>query len=522
MWEGVGWGAATGRRFLGARGRYEEEKSQARVQEFSDLSQLPARLLRRQPEVRERVAEGLGDVTVDEAQDTDAAQFRLLQLITPGDHTVLLVGDDDQAIYEWRHARPENMGDFIDRYGATVYRLERNYRSTPAIVTSGASLVRHNTARLEKTPYAVRTAPRTDVVRFVGYDDGEAMAEGVAERIAADLARGVSAADMAVLYRKNRLSRTLETALLRHGIAYRIKAGTDLLGHADVRMMLAAGRLAANPRDVRALSRLADLVPGLGAKGVARLLEGGGDPLENRARVPAKAAQGVEALREGIRRLAQVGPTGLLHWCEHTPVFARWLDQRARARLKAAGRAGDRQEVAQALRPAFGRMGAVQRAMEKRLESLPGEAGVEQRWATALEVVAAGADEAESAEAKVTLCTVHAAKGLEWPVVHVFGFSEGLMPMSRDEAVENLAEERRLAYVALTRAQNAAVLHHADRLDLGGGQGARPLEVSRFLEELQAHGQAVEMIDRRTGSERKPAETDDAKDWLAAMRSQLS
>ncbi|MBA1149521.1 ATP-dependent helicase [Ectothiorhodospiraceae bacterium WFHF3C12] len=522
LWERAGWNAATGRRFLGALRRYEEEKRQARVLDFSDLILLPARLLRQEPALRERVAAGLRDVTVDEAQDTDAAQFRLLQLITPEDRTVLLVGDDDQAIYEWRHARPENMGDFIDRYSATVYRLERNYRSTPAIVTSGASLVRHNTARLEKTPYAVRSAPQADVVRLARYDDGDAMAEGVAERIAADLARGVSAADMAVLYRKNRLSRTLETALLRHGIAYRIKAGTDLLGHADVRMMLAAGRLAANPRDVRALSRLADLVPGLGAKGVARLLEGGGNPLENMARVPAKAAQGVDALREGVRRLSQSGPTGLLQWCEHTPVFARWLDQRARARLKAAGRAGDRQEVAQALRPAFGRMGAVQRAMEKRLESLPREAGHEQRWATALEVVASGADEAESAEAKVTLCTVHAAKGLEWPVVHVFGFSEGLMPMSREDTVENLAEERRLAYVALTRAQNNAVLHHAERLDLGGGQGAQPLEVSRFLEELQAHGQPVKMVDRRAGSEETAAGPEAASDWLAAMRAQLS
>jgi len=517
----TGWGGATTRRLLGALRRYEEEKRQARVLDFNDLILLPARLLRRDERLREQLRQRLQDVTVDEAQDTDAAQFRLLQLIAPTDHTVLLVGDDDQAIYEWRHARPENMQEFIDRYGATVYRLERNYRSTPAIVTGGASLVGHNTNRLDKTPYAVRPPPQADVVRLVRYDHGEAMAEGIAERIAADLARGVSAAEVAVLYRKNRLSRLVETALLRYGVAFRIKAGTDLLSHADVRMMLAAGRLAANRRDVRALSRLADLVPGLGAKGVARLLDGGADPLANRSRLPARAGPGADALAEGIARLEQMGPGRLLTWCEQTPVFSRWLDQRARARFKAAGRAGDRQEVAQALRPAFGRMSAIQRAMEKRMESLDHAASAEQRWATALEVVAAGADEAESADAKVTLCTVHAAKGLEWPVVHVFGFSEGLMPMSRDQTVENLAEERRLAYVALTRAQNRVVLHHAERMDLGGGQGALPLEVSRFLGEIQASGESVETVDRRSGAEEKPAGDGEAKDWLAAMRAQL-
>src|SRR5690625_559200 len=256
------------RGFIEALGRFEAEKRRAAVLDFSDLILLPQRLLKRNPELQERLRSGLRDVTVDEAQDTDGAQFRLLQLITPPANTVLLVGDDDHAIYEWRHARPENMREFIERYDAVVYRLERNYRSTPAIVSGGAALVRHNENRLEKNPYAVRQAPPTDTVRLVEYDDGDSMADGVAERIAAAIASGVSPADIAILYRKNRLSRTVETSLLRQGIPYRIKSGTDLLSYAEVRMMLAAGRLAANRRDVRALARLADLVPGRGAKGV--------------------------------------------------------------------------------------------------------------------------------------------------------------------------------------------------------------------------------------------------------------
>lgn len=510
------------RGFIEALRRFESEKRRAAVLDFSDLILLPQRLLRRHPELQEKLRRTLRDVTVDEAQDTDAAQFRLLQLLTPEDNTVLLVGDDDQAIYEWRHARPENMRDFIERYGATVYRLERNYRSTPAIVTGGAALVRHNTNRLEKNPYAVREAPQTDRVRLVAYDDADAMADGVAERIAAAIATGVSPADIAVLYRKNRLSRIVETALLRQGVPYRIKAGTDLLSYSEVRMMLAAGRLAANRRDVRALARLADLVPGLGAKGVGYMIAAGDDPLLQTGRLSAKAAQGVRDLASALESLYRRGPAELQAWCDETPVFRAWLVGRAKAFLQSAGKPTDPQELKQALRPAQGRMGAVQAAMRKRLESVPASS-TDERWAAALEVVAAGTDEAESDQAKVTLCTIHASKGLEWPTVHLFGFSEGLMPMAREDVVENLPEERRLAYVALTRAQNQIVLHHADRMDLGVGDGSQRFALSRFIDEIRV-GHDVETIDRRNGGD-TPGGDDSkatARDWIAQMRKAIS
>jgi DNA helicase-2/ATP-dependent DNA helicase PcrA len=507
------------RGFIDALRKFEAEKRRAAVLDFADLILLPQRLLRRHPELQDKLRRTLRDVTVDEAQDTDGAQFRLLQLIVPEDRTVLLVGDDDQAIYEWRHARPENMRDFIERYGATIYRLERNYRSTPAIVTGGAALVRHNENRLEKNPYPVREAPQADRVRLVEYDDAEAMADGVADRIGAAIATGTSASDIAVLYRKNRLSRIVETALLRRGIPYRIKAGTDLLSYSEVRMMLAAGRLAANRRDVRALARLADLVPGLGAKGVGHMIAAGDDPLLQTGRLSAKAAQGVRDLATALEGLYRRGPTALLEWCEETGLFKAWLNERARNSLQSAGKPSDPHEVRQALRPALGRMNAVQTAMRRRLESLADPGTLDERWATALEVVAAGTDEAESDVPKVTLCTIHAAKGLEWPIVHLFGFSEGLMPMSREDIVENLPEERRLAYVALTRAQNHIVLHHADRMDIGTGDGTQRFVVSRFVEEIRG-GHDIETIDRRRGGDAPSGEDAQkaARDWIAQMR----
>ncbi|MGD8429159.1 MAG: 3'-5' exonuclease, partial [Ectothiorhodospiraceae bacterium] len=157
------------------------------------------------------------------------------------------------------------------------------------------------------------------------------------------------------------------------------------------------------------------------------------------------------------------------------------------------------------------------------LEPLSADAGADQRWATALEVVAAGSEDADGDTPRITLCTVHAAKGLEWPLVHLFGFSEGLMPMARDGEIGNLAEERRLAYVALTRACNNVVLHHADRLDLGTGDGAEALEVSRFLDEIR-RGHNVEWMDRRPGAV-SPADTegkDSPRDWLSEMRKALT
>lgn len=514
-----GFGGHTVRGLLTALQRYQSEKRRAALLDFSDLILLPARLLRKDERLRERLQRTLRDVTVDEAQDTDAAQFRLLQLIAPHSRTILLVGDDDQAIYEWRHARPENMRDFIDAYDAKVYRLERNYRSTPAIVTSGATLVRHNRNRLEKNPYAVRESDGSDRVCLVQYTDSEAMAEGVADRIAAALAQNVSAGDIAVLYRKNRLARLIETSLLRRGLPYRIKAGTDLLSYADVRMMLAAGRLATNRRDVRALSRLADLVPGLGAKGVGQMIAAGDEPLRHTARLSAKAANGVGELSLALDRLYQQGPERLLDWCEATGLFRSWLVTRAKNALKTSNRPTDQSELRLAMRPAQGRMSAVQRAMTKRLESLGRNTSLEERWTTALEVIAGGTDEAETDQPKITLCSIHAAKGLEWPIVHVFGFSDGLIPMTREEQVENLPEERRLAYVALTRAQNEVLLHHADNVDLGTGNGFQAMPLSRFLEEITT-GHEVELIDRRDSAqaEQKADSRAQAKDWLAKMR----
>ncbi|ABI57039.1 ATP-dependent helicase [Alkalilimnicola ehrlichii MLHE-1] len=523
--EAMGFGPGATARLVQRLRRYDAEKRRAAIMDFADLILLPSRLLRQAPDLRARLREQLRDITVDEAQDTDGAQFHLLSLLIPENRTVVLVGDDDQAIYEWRHARPANLRRFIEEQQARVYRLERNYRSTPPIVDGAVSLVRHNRQRLEKRPWAVRGPEQAAPVTLVRHTRAEEMAEAVVQDIRSRLRAGLSADEVAVLYRKNRLARPLEGALLRHGIPYRVKAGMDLLGHADVRMMLAAGRLAANRRDVRALSRLADLIPGLGARGVSRLISSAGDPLTAAGQLPPQAAQAVERLRQALDNLFRLGPQALSQWCLQTPVFAEWLNHRARAALKRDGSRAAPEALDRALKPARARLGAVQRAINRRLAALDRESAPAQRWTNALEIAASASDDSSGEDACVTLCSVHGAKGLEWPEVHVFGFTEGLMPLARDGRVDNLEEERRLAYVAITRGQDRVVLHHADRIDRGDGQGVGAAALSPFLEELQT-GPEVAVIDNRAAV-REASEVlggeppTSPEDWLAAMRRQV-
>ncbi|MCK8514865.1 ATP-dependent helicase [Methylonatrum kenyense] len=478
--------------------RFETQKRESGLLDYSDLILLCSRLLDACPELAAELRDGYRDITVDEAQDTDGAQFRLLQRIAPPCRSILLVGDDDQAIYEWRHARPDNLKDFIAQYRAQVYRLERNYRSRPDIVDSAARLVAHNSNRLEKTPRPVRSANDKPSLHLHLYTDTPALAGGIAACIQRSLDRGLAPDHIAVLYRKKRMVRDLESALLEHGIPFEVRGSLDLLGHADVRMMLAAARLAANPRDGGALIRLAELIPGLGSRGVGRLLaQTGSDPLAAAADLRPDTATAALELHRAVERLRRLGPKALARWCRETPLFSQWLQRRRREPPP-----GSRK---------YPRLQAVQRILDKRL----GAGDAARQWQQALDALAAtGSDDQGNG---VVLSTIHAAKGLEWPEVHLAGFTEGLMPLERDGRVQNAAEERRLGYVAITRARECLLLHHADLITLDGGPQSRP--TSPYLQEL---GTSPRQQDHRIKAAAGDARPKTGNDWLAVMREQLS
>jgi DNA helicase-2/ATP-dependent DNA helicase PcrA len=458
--------------------RYQERLRAAGALDFDDLLGLVVRLWERHPEVLEYYRGLWRSVLVDEYQDTNAAQYRLLRLLTAGHGNLCVVGDPDQSIYRFRGADLRNILDFErDFPGCRVVRLEQNYRSTGQILEIAAAVIAHNQARKDKTLWTENE--RGEPARlFRAWDEMEEAA-WVARTVASCRAEGVGLDDVAVFYRTNAQSRVLEDALRALGLPYHIVGSVRFYERKEVKDALAYLRLALNPDDDLAFARAIGVPPrGIGKATLARLGElaaGEGCSLLAASAGPAAAAlggKGGRALREfaGLRgRLAALLGE------------ARPLGERVSAVIDAAGlrEALQRERTAEA---------------ESRLENLDelsvAAAEFEAREgrgdvAGFLDSVAliADVDELATARAAVTLMTLHSAKGLEFPVVFLTGLEEGVFPHGRAlEDADGVEEERRLAYVGLTRAKRRLFLSYACQRRLGAWAGQR--EPSRFLLEM--------------------------------------
>ncbi|HRX19101.1 MAG: UvrD-helicase domain-containing protein [Gemmatimonadetes bacterium] len=467
----------------------------ANAMDFDDLLLHPLALFRDHPDVRERWRARFDYLLVDEFQDTNTAQYRLIHELGSGHRNIFAVGDDDQSIYGWRGADVGNMQllrrDFPE---AALVRLEENYRSTRPILDAANAVIARNTGRLGKTLRAVR--PGGDSLVVLGAADERDEAEWVAAELARRERAGVPWHGMAVLYRTNAQSRALEEALRRAGTPYRIVGAISFFDRREVKDLLAYVRLVANPSDDQAFLR-AITVPKRGI-GPAALAE-----LQAAARqwnvpllVAAGRAETIHGLRPGVR-------TALLEFAA--------LVERSAARAGNAAPAVVMEELLTALD----------------YETLLLAEGLEgaERWENVRELVASAADWSEVVVAAedqepgtplqrwlaesallsavdttagsddgVTLMTLHTAKGLEWPVVVLAGMEDGLFPLARAmESTEGLEEERRLCYVGITRARDALLMTWARSRRRGGD--LRPGAPSRFLRELPA-----ELVDERRTS----------------------
>ncbi|MDQ3646983.1 MAG: ATP-dependent helicase [Actinomycetota bacterium] len=406
---------------------------------------------------------------VDEFQDTNLAQLELLRRLSARQANLSVVGDDDQAVYGFRGAAVANLlgfdGDFP---GTRVIALERNYRSSGAIVASAARLVSHNAERREKTMWT--PAPAGVAVASVACADEAEEAELAAGWACALLERGVAPGELAVLFRTRAQARAVEDALLSAGVPCRLLGGQGLWESAVVRDLLAHLTLLVNPRDALALARALRLVPGLGALAVASVLgagEGhGGDLL-----AACVGAAQIGGLR-GAQVLAVEG-------------FGRRLSELAEA-LPQRGVAATVSQTVVTLGLAERLRAERSERAEEALERLRRFCRAAQRWeaeaaeptlADFLAHAALAGGEDEAAGAQVTLATLHAAKGAEWDHVRLIGLCEGLLPHRRALAGGGLEEERRLAYVGMTRARCELVLSWPRRL------GGRATQMSRFLAE---------------------------------------
>ena len=458
---------------------YQERSLQANAVDFSDMLLHTVTLLKGDPWVLQELQGRWTHVLVDEYQDTNAVQYNLLRLLVTPQHSLTVVGDDDQSIYRWRGADIGNILRFErDFPGAEVIRLEQNYRSTQTILDAANHVIAHNAARKGKTLFSEGARGTQIAVRVYNTERDEG--EAVGDAIAAALSDGLSPSDVAVLYRTNAQSRPIEEALRRRRLPYAIYGGLRFYDRKEVKDALSYLRLLVNPRSTMDFIRVVntptrglgktslDKLSALAADAQTSLMEASRMALRAPGTVGGKARSGLSTFVALIDRFAAAVQQGealgrLLEGLLEDSGYLR--------SLRAEGEEGeDRIDNLKEL------VAALDEYCE--LEAEPSLAGFLEDVALSTDVDGLAAETGQ-----IALMTLHSAKGLEFPMVLMPGMEEGLFPHSRSlDDRPGLEEERRLCYVGITRAMRLLMLSAARVRVVFGQPQANPL--SRFLSEL--------------------------------------
>ena len=473
--------------------RYNRALHDANALDFDDLLLRSVELLATSESVRQRYAEQFRFIMVDEYQDTNQPQYRLIQQLATHHRNLCVVGDPDQSIYTWRGADLRNIMEFEQDFPeATVVRLEQNYRSTQVILDAASAVIRLNRNRQEKRLWTERTGG--PLIRYFRGGDELEEADFVIARLCEELATEEDL--IGVLYRTNAQSRALEDALIRQGLAYKIIGSVRFYERKEIKDALAYLRLLMNPDDDVSLRRVIN-VPARGiGKGVMASLD---ELVSNPARVGplfGDATPDTGSTRSLWQRLTRAIAENSL------PTRATTVLRHFRDLIQALSSIAAREPVSDVLGKLLDQSGYVGELREQHTEE------AESRLANLMELVSAARDyelretepslsgfvdrlallsetdeEQGDREARIWLMTLHAAKGLEFPVVFMVGLEEGLFPHIRAQDDEDeLEEERRLCYVGMTRAQTRLILTSAARRRVFGEyQSAKP---SRFLSEI--------------------------------------
>lgn len=464
--------------------RYEQALRAMAMVDFDDLIRLPIRLLQEHADLRAALHGRFRYLLVDEYQDTNHSQLELLKLLALPRGNVCAVGDDDQAIYGFRGAEVKNILRFHHHFpGAQEVRLEQNYRSTGNILACANAVISQNLDRKEKTLFTAAGAGER--VRVVACPMEEMESKWIASQIQASIARGRRPGDHAILYRTNLQARVLEEALRAESIPYEVVGGTEFFDRREVKDLLAYLRLLANPADEVSLLRIVNFPPrGIGDATIEKVRHRAtvnGMPLLEAFRQAAEgawdelgpAAKRVAAFVELIERYAakvQAGATA-------SSVARELMDE---IDLEGAVRAQVASADAAARRVAM---------LHETLQSLERFESREGRKASLIQYLAQLALDRRDEEEKdlpgnrVIMMTLHAAKGLEFPEVFLVGLEEDLLPHKGIQgAPQDLPEERRLAYVGITRARERLTLTRS-KIRIQRGKEV-PRTPSRFLEDL--------------------------------------
>jgi DNA helicase-2/ATP-dependent DNA helicase PcrA len=456
---------------------YEQRLVNNNALDFDDLLIKTVQLLRQREDVRANYNDRFRYILVDEYQDTNSLQFALIHFLTERQKNICVVGDESQSIYRWRGADITNILNFEQQYPNTkVIKLEQNYRSTQNILDTADRVIKHNIERKDKTLWT--SNPSGERIRYYQAADGETEARFVAAKIE-EHRRAEPGLRAAVLYRTNAQSRVFEEALRRAGLAYNIVGGFSFYERAEVRDIVSYLKLALNPHDSIALLRVINTPPrGLGKQTLDELdkrakdygvslwetvgiVTGQGEGFGPRAVSALKAFQ---SIINGLVALAQKEPASEV-------VKAAILDTGYANALK-----GENTEEAE------GRLENLQELVNAAVDYDKEEEGGGLRDFIDAAALVADTDQYQG-DAPVTLMTVHSAKGLEFPLVFIVGLEDGLFPHSRSATdMAELEEERRLAYVAITRAERFLYVSHAMRRRVYGEELAS--EPSQFLNEM--------------------------------------
>ena len=465
---------------------YQKRLHDCNAMDFDDLLMLTVEVLDRFPEALARWRKAFRYVLVDEYQDTNHAQYRLLQLLAGQHRNLMVVGDPDQSIFGWRGANIGNILEFETEFSGTqTIALEQNYRSTNTILRAANHVIQNNRERKEKNLWSELGEGRP--VHAIEVEDEHAEARFVAAEIAALVEEGYSADEVAVFYRTNAQSRVLEDVLVRQGIAYQVIGGPRFYERAEVKDLIAYLQVLDNPFDAVSRTRIANKPRrGIGDTTLSKLqsyadahrisfFEALAYPEEaGVGAAPLKAVSALRTLLVSLQSAAQelTVPTLIEAVLERTGYLEALGAERT---IEAQGRIENLQEL----------VGVGQEYLQQSHQ--PSLSGFLQEIS-----LYSDQDAIRGEQSLVTLMTLHNAKGLEFKAVFMIGMEEGIFPHVRSIEEQGVEEERRLAYVGMTRAQERLVLTHATSRSLWG---SRTFNLpSRFLDELPEEGVVIERL----------------------------
>lgn len=478
---------------------YRERKLKQNVVDYDDLLELWLKLLQEHPDIAKRYQERFKHVLVDEYQDTNCLQSRIIDTLA-SKHQVMAVGDDSQCIYTWRGANFENILSFPDRHpGTVIHKIETNYRSSPEILSLANEVLKNQPSGegFEKNLRAVN--PSTQLPCFVPTMDSKQQAQFICTRIRGLLEEGYSPPQIAVLYRAHYQAMDLQMEFSKNHLPYTITSGVRFFEQAHIRDLVAQLRVVSNPEDRVAFNRLANLLPKVGPKTAERLTKLAEKEAHKNnstfiqaltedavtSKVPQEAKEDwidmcltLQNMEEAYRTTSEEPEVDLFNFQE----------QRNTNSLQPSS---PKDIISIAVEGWYGDyLRHIHTNWASRRDDLDSLIGFAERFDNMDELLAqlvllnseSSDRSTEAAEDTIRLTTIHQAKGLEYPVVFIIGLAENLFPLKRVIEEGSIEEERRLFYVGVTRAQEQLYLTYP-MVSLQGGPPQR-LEPSRFIQEL--------------------------------------